>query len=225
MIRLLAALLTALTMLAASPGEAHRIAATGGPPTGGIAIPSLTHGQMAVFGDILSSFRELARDRSGSDMTMWRLEDYLNLQSFACLWGVVPGSITDESSPFNECAHAYLASARALLLQLRQAPGVDRGAVEALIGKIEAEMLANGASLTLCRFSDEPFNTNEIVFPRWSEALSHPPTLAFRRARARSDCGNVVERLAQAEREARAGAGRRPRRYAAHELSSPKPLD
>jgi hypothetical protein len=41
------------------------------------------------------------------------------------------------------------------------------------------EMLANGASLTLCRFSDEPFNTNEIVFPRWSEAPRHPPTVAF----------------------------------------------
>jgi hypothetical protein len=177
-IRLLAALLTALTMLAASPGEAHRIAATGGPPTGGIAIPSLTHGQMAVIADNLSSIRGLARDRTGSDMTTWRLEDYLNLQSFACLWGLVPGSITDESSPFNECAHAYLAAARALLLQLRETPGVDRNAVEALIGKIETEMLANGASLTLCRFSDEPFNTNEVVFPRWSEAPTHPPTLA-----------------------------------------------
>ena len=161
-------------MLAASPGEAHRIAATGGPPTGGIAIPSLTHGQMAVIADNLSSIRGLARDRTGSDMTTWRLEDYLNLQSFACLWGLVPGSITDKSSPFNECAHAYLAAARALLLQLRETPGVDRNAVEALIGKIETEMLANGASLTLCRFSDEPFNTNEVVFPRWSEAPTHP---------------------------------------------------
>ena len=52
-------------------------------------------------------------------MTMWRLEDYLSLQSFACLWGLVPGSVTDEASPFNECSHAYLAAARALLLHLR----------------------------------------------------------------------------------------------------------
>jgi hypothetical protein len=178
-IRLLAALAAALALLPASPGEAHRIAATGGPPPDGIAIPSLTHGQMAVIADNLSSIRTLARDRIGSDMTTWRLEDYLNLQSFACLWGLVPGSITDESSPFNECSHAYLAAARALLLQLRQASGADHEAVEALIGKIEVQMLVNGASLTLCRFSDEPFNTNEIVFPRWSEAPTHPPTVAF----------------------------------------------
>ena len=179
MIRLLAALMAALAMLGLSPSEAHRIAAAGGPPPDGIAIPGLTHGQMAVIADNLSGIRELARNRIGSDMTTWRLEDYLNLQFFACLWGIVPGSITDESSPFNECAHAYLAAARALLLHLRETPGVDREAVDALIGKIETEMLANGASLTICRFSDEPFNTNEIIFPRWSEAPSHPPTVAF----------------------------------------------
>jgi hypothetical protein len=67
----------------------------------------------------------------------------------------------------------------ALLLHLREAPRADREAVDSLIRKIEAEMLVNGASLTLCRFSDEPFNTNEIVFPRWAEVPSHPPTAAF----------------------------------------------
>ena len=55
-----------------------------------------------------------ASARTGFDMTAWRLEDYLSLQSFACLWGMVPGSITDEDSPFNECAHAYLAAGYAL---------------------------------------------------------------------------------------------------------------
>ena len=179
MIRVLAALVIALAALMTAPGEAHRIAATGGPPPNGIAIPSLTHGQMAVIADNLSAIRALAGGRIGFDMTTWRLEDYLNLQSFACFWGLVPGSIPDELSPFNECSHAYLAAGRALLLHLREAPGVDHNAVEALIRKIEAEMLANGASLTLCRYSDEPFNTNEIIFPRWTEIPSHPPTAAF----------------------------------------------
>ena len=133
---------------------------------------------MAVIGDNLPAIRALANARIGFDMTTWRLEDYLNLQSFACFWGVVPGSITDKDSPFNECAHAYLAAARALLLQLRAAPGVDHNAVEALIRKIEAEMLAHNASLTLCRYSDEPFNTNAVIWPRWSEIPFHPPTLA-----------------------------------------------
>jgi hypothetical protein len=174
----LVALIVALIMLGTSPSQAHRVSTRSGPPPQGVSIPSLTHGQMAVISDNLSAIRALARTRIGFDMTTWRLEDYLNLQSFACLWGIVPGSIGDEDSPFNECAHAYLAAARALLLQLRATPGVDRNAVEALIGKIEMEMLANDASLMLCRYSDEPFNTNEVIWPHWGMALSHPPTLA-----------------------------------------------
>jgi hypothetical protein len=34
-------------------------------------------------------------------------------------------------------------------LQLREAPSADHKAVDAIIGKIEVDMLANGASLTL----------------------------------------------------------------------------
>jgi hypothetical protein len=179
MIRLLIALLAAFVVLGTSEGEAHRISTRSGPSPEGLSIPSLTHGQMAVIGDNLSAIRALASARIGFDMTTWRLEDYLNLQSFACFWGIVPGSIRDEGSPFNECAHAYLAAARALLLQLREAPGVDHEAVEALIRKIEVEMLANDASLTLCRYSDEPFNTNEVIWPHWSEIPFHPPTAGF----------------------------------------------
>ena len=41
------ALIAALLMLAASPGEAHRISTRSGPPPQGVSIPSLTHGQMA----------------------------------------------------------------------------------------------------------------------------------------------------------------------------------
>ena len=171
-------LIAALLMLAASPSEAHRISTRSGPPPQGVSIPSLTHGQMAVIRDNLPAIRALAGARVGFDLTTWRLEDYLNLQSFACLWGVVPGAITDENSPFNECAHAYLAAGRALLLQLAHEPGADHRAIDALIGKIEVEMLAGGASLNLCRYSDEPFNTNEIIWPHWGMAPFHPPTLA-----------------------------------------------
>jgi hypothetical protein len=171
-------LLAAFVMLGALPSQAHRISTHSGPPPEGVSIPSLTHGQMAVIRDNLPAIRALAGARAGFDLTTWRLDDYLNLQSFACLWGLVPGSITDEESPFNECAHAYLAAGRALLLQLAHEPGADHKAIDALISKIEVEMLADGASMNLCRYSDEPFNTNEIVWPHWSMALSHPPTLA-----------------------------------------------
>jgi hypothetical protein len=163
-------------MFAASPSEAHRISTRSGPRPEGVSIPSHTHGQMAVIRDNLSAIRALASARLGFDLTTWRLEDYLNLQSFACLWGIVPGSITDENSPFNECAHAYLAAGRALLLQLGREPGADHKSIDALISKIEVEMLADGASMNLCGYSDEPFNTNEIIWPHWAMAPFHPPT-------------------------------------------------
>ena len=63
-------------------------------------------------------------------------------------------------------------------MQLRAAPGVDHDAVEALIREIEAEMLAHDASLMLCRYSDEPFNTNAVIWPHWSMIPFHAPTLA-----------------------------------------------
>jgi hypothetical protein len=172
----LAALIAALCMLAASPSHAHRISTRSGPPPQGVSIPSLTHGQMAVIRDNLPAIRALASARLGFDLTTWRLEDYLNLQSFACLWGIVPGSVPDEDSPFNECAHAYLAAGRALLLQLAHEPGADHKSIDALIGKIEVEMLADGASTNLCRYSDEPFNTNEVIWPQWRMIPFHPPT-------------------------------------------------
>jgi hypothetical protein len=172
------ALIAALVMLASSPSQAHRISRHSGPPPAGVSIPSLTHGQMAVIRDNRPAIRALASARLGFDLTTWRLEDYLNLQSFACLWGIVPRSVTDETSPFNECAHAYLAAGRALLLQLSREQDADHKSIDALISKIEVEMLADGASLNLCRYSDEPFNINEIIWPHWGMVPFHAPTLA-----------------------------------------------
>jgi hypothetical protein len=178
-------------MLGTSASQAHRISTRDGPPPAGVSIPSLTHGQMAVIRDNLPAIRALASARLGFDLTTWRLEDYLNLESFACLWGIVPGSVTDEESPFNECAHAYLAAGRALLVQLAYEPGADHKPIDALIGKIEVEMLADGASLNLCRYSDEPFNTNEIIWPHWAMAPFHPPT-AMMAAAAFAAIGGAV---------------------------------
>ena len=177
MTRLVALLVVAVALLV-SPAEAHRLAASNRPPPAGIPISSLTHGQMAVIARNLSAIWALADAQIESDLTLRRLQDYVSLQSFACLWGLVPGSLTDEASPFNECAHAYLAGARALLLHLRDMPRADHAAVSALVGKIEDEMLVNDASLVLCRFSDEAFNTDEIVWPLWRDLLVHPPSLA-----------------------------------------------
>jgi hypothetical protein len=70
-----------------------------------------------------------------------------------------------------KCAHAYLAAERPLLFELSQEPNADHKSIEARIGKIEVEMIADGASLNLCRYSDEPFNTNEDHLA----ALGHGP--------------------------------------------------
>ncbi|HWT97665.1 MAG TPA: hypothetical protein VN229_08610, partial [Terriglobales bacterium] len=88
----------------------------------------------------------------------------------------VPNSITDEASPFNECSHAYLSATQALLLHMREMKG-DQSQVQALVKKIELQMLLHNASLVLCRFSDEPFNTADVISPNWSEIPFHLPSL------------------------------------------------
>ena len=166
-----------LCAAASLPAWAHH-APTGRPTDAiGISIPSLSHGQMQVIADNLPAIQDLAARQDPTDLTMRRLQDFVNLQRFACLWGMVPGTLTDEASPFNECAHSYLAGARALLLHLQQMPGGDRAGVEALVSKIELEMLSANASLVLCRYSDEPFNTNVVIAPHWGEIPLHPPSL------------------------------------------------
>jgi hypothetical protein len=144
----------------------------------GISIPSLSHGQMQVIAANLSAIRDLAERQDPTDLAMRRLRDFVSLQEFACFRGVVPGSLTDEASPFNECTHSYLAGARALLVHLQQMQAGDRAAVAALVNKIELEMLSANAALILCRYSDEPFNTDEVIWPRWSKIPLHLPSLA-----------------------------------------------
>jgi hypothetical protein len=75
------------------------------------------------------------------------------------------------------CSHAYLAGAKALILHLLTMPG-DRAPVRALAAKIELEMMQNSASLALRRFSDDPFDTADIVGPHWSE-ISFDPASCF----------------------------------------------
>ena len=142
----------------------------------GISIPSLSHGQMAVIANNRAAILDLAARQTPTDPEMRRLESFVNLQYFSCLWGLAPGALDDESSPFNECAHAYLAATRALLVHMQAMPG-DRTAIRALVAKIEFEMLGKNASLSLCRYSDEPFNTAQLIAPHWSDIPFHPPSL------------------------------------------------
>jgi hypothetical protein len=168
--------LAAMVVATSSPAWAHREATGRAAPAESISIPNLAHGQMAVIADNRTAILDLAAQQMPTDPTMRRLEAFINLQFFDCFWGLVPGSVEDEGSPFNECSHAYLAATRALLLHLQDMPG-DRTSVRALVAKIENEMLGNNASLVLCRYSDEPFNTAERIPPHWGEIPFHLPSL------------------------------------------------
>jgi hypothetical protein len=144
--------------------------------TTGIAILSLTHGQMAVIARYRGEILALAdRQLAQSDETFFRLRNYVDLQYVYCAWGLVPGSVTDEASPFNECSHAYLSGTRALLLHMQTMPG-DQGAVDALVDRIERDMLANNASLVLCQYSSEAFNTADHISPHWRDVPFHGPS-------------------------------------------------
>lgn len=169
------ALLSALALLTVSvPAEAHRNTPLSS--TAGLSIPSVSHGQMQVLEAYRADVMDLAGKQYPTDPDMRRLQTFVALQYFTCAWGLVPGGASNENSPFNECTHAYLAGVRALLLHLETMPG-NRSAVRALRGRIDTKMLESHASLVLCRFSDEPFNTADVVTPRWTELLTDSPSL------------------------------------------------
>ncbi len=156
-----------------SSASAHHLGVAHSEPAKGLSIPNLSHGQMAVIAANRSAILRLASEQTLTDPVMRRLQGYINLQTFACMWGIIPGGVDDENSPFNECSHAYLAGTRSLLMHLLATHG-DRAPVRALADKIELEMLQNNASLVMCRYSDEPFDTAEIIAPHWSEIPLHP---------------------------------------------------
>ncbi|WP_088347900.1 MULTISPECIES: hypothetical protein [Rhodomicrobium] len=173
--RAILAALALVPLLASSPARAHHPSRAPAYATG-LPIPNLVHGQMAVIARYRSAILNLADRQAPTDDRFRRLRNFANIQYSYCLWGLAPGSVADEESPFNECAHAYLAATQALLLHMREMPRAS-GAVQALVAEIDMEMLRDGASLILCRYSGEAFNTGEIVKPRWAEVVSHPPSI------------------------------------------------
>ncbi|MEI9403762.1 hypothetical protein [Mesorhizobium argentiipisi] len=164
-----------LALLAATSAQAH--GGSSDPPPPGIQIPSLTHGQMAVIARYRGDILDLAQRQTVTDPTFRRLYNHGNLQFTYCLWGLMPGSLGDEESPFNECSHAYLATAKALLTYMATMPSAERNA-KALISDIDADMVRSGASWILCQYSGEAFSTGAVVKPRWRDIFFHLPSLA-----------------------------------------------
>jgi hypothetical protein len=129
---------------------------------------------------VLAKYRarilDLAARRPRADPTLRRPVRFVSLQHFACSWGLVPGSLSDETSPFNECYHADLAGARALLAHMVEMPG-DQSSARALKTRIERELASDPAFRVLCSNSSEAFDGGIVIGPNWRLAPAHLPTI------------------------------------------------
>ncbi|WP_244430756.1 hypothetical protein [Rhizobium sp. CF142] len=164
-----------LVLLLAGSALAH--SRSGESSHAGLPVPEISHGEMAVISDYRSRIMDLASTAADTNEPFRRVLNYAEIQYSYCLWGRMPGSVTDEQSPFNECAHAYLAATKAVLLAMRDMPQEAMAAGE-IASAVDVDMVRRGLSLVTCRFSGEGFNTADVVRPRWSEIPLHPASMA-----------------------------------------------
>jgi len=141
--------------------------------TSGLSIPNLTHGQLKVMTRYRTTILALAEKQISPDRETRTLQNFANLQFAYCLWGLVPGSVTEENNPFNACSHAYLAASKALLERL-QTVGDDRVEANALAAQINSDMLQQHSALEICGNSVDPFNTASIILPEWFDVTFNP---------------------------------------------------
>lgn len=147
-------------------------------PDSGLKIPALTHGQMAGIAPFRAEILALAEQHRPADETLQRLVNHARIQFSWCLWGLMPGTVTDEASPFNTCAHAYLAATRSALLRLEEIAG-DREETQALVRRVEQAMMRNAAALELCAYSSDDYTTAAIVRPDWPLLPRHTPSIGL----------------------------------------------
>lgn len=153
------------TFLGVNSASAHHRRASLNPA--GIEIANLTHGQLRVMADFRTAIVDLAAKQVHTDDVLRRLLNFTNIQFAYCFWGLIPGALSDEASPFNECTHAYLAGSKALLMHLQNV-AEDRDAANRLAMQINEAMMYERSSLQLCQNSLGTFNTAEIVYPDWA---------------------------------------------------------
>lgn len=165
-------LVLGLMLVSSGPAAAHH-SRKSTDKTSGVSIPNLTHGQLHVLARYQSAILSLASRQVRPDLEARTLQNFVNLQLAYCLWGVVPGSISNEASPFNECSHAYLAATKALLARLQQTDDT-RAKADALADQINLAMLEDATALEICSNSFEPFNTAQIIMPAWGETPFNP---------------------------------------------------
>jgi hypothetical protein len=88
-------LIAAVSILVITPAGAHHQASSDG-PIRGVAILAISHGEMPIVAKYRSQVLDLAVRQPVTDPTLRRLAGFVSLQTFACFWGLVPGSLSDE---------------------------------------------------------------------------------------------------------------------------------
>lgn len=171
------ALATCMSLLPFAAAEASAHQRTAGGPHTGIAIAEISHGEMIMMAQYRDRIIDLASAATDTNEPFRRVLNYAQIQYAYCFWGKMPGGVTDETSPFNECSHAYLAATKAVLLQMRGMPREAAVAGE-IISSIDAGMVLRGLALITCEFSGEAFNTADVVRPRWSDVPTHAASMA-----------------------------------------------
>lgn len=165
--------IAAVLCLFAGDALAHRDRAP--QDTSGLSIPFVTHGEMAILASYRTRILALGSLGSYDDRDLHKLMAFAKAQHARCLWNLVPGTLSDEASPFNECAHADLAGTKAVVLRARDVPRLSARA-NILISEIEHQMILSGATLIGCAYSNSSFNTAEIVGPHWRSVPEHWPS-------------------------------------------------
>lgn len=169
-------LLLLLLLPSGGPAEAHhRRKSTS---DAGLAFPNLSHGQLRIMARYKNDILALANRQVRPEAETRTLQNFVSLQFAYCLWGLVPGSLTNENHPFNGCTHAYLAASKALLHRLEGAAG-DTSAARALATRINVETLQNNAAAEICANGAEPLNTADIIMPEWSGFTFNPIVLLY----------------------------------------------
>ena len=180
-----------LICAALAPVEAHQMRPRlAGAPVG-VTIPAISHGATPILASYRAEIMKLAERRATTDPTLRRLQGFVSLQYFACWRGLVPGSLTDEDSPFNACAHAYVAGARALLDHMAAISG-DQDDAKALQARIADDLARDPGAGAICSNSGETFDSGDVVWPDWSLALTHRPTLLTFSSLAAFSAGTVI---------------------------------
>ncbi|KQV66032.1 hypothetical protein [Rhizobium sp. Root1220] len=168
------AMIATLQLVIAVAAGAHQRG--GGGTHNGIAVPEISHGEMVMFAEQRDRIIDLASRATDTNEPFRRVLNYAQIQYAYCLWGVAPGAVVDEASPFNECSHAYLAATKAVLLAMRDMPREAAAAGE-MVSLIDAGMVLRGLALITCQFSGESFNTADVIRPSWRGIPTHPASM------------------------------------------------